>query len=512
MAREWMRDGRLAGRFFFNPNSKSASGISDFCQVVARDIAVLLPSLAPVIEKALSSTPSSHFHFEEALHRLIVSPLKMHEETVMFVIDALDNCDAIGRKIILDVVIPTSANVKILITSRPIPDIQDTLKTCEEVEGLDVHLHDPEDANLQADIASYVNKNLQNLSTQQRQEIIIHSHGLFIWASTACRHLKSSRRPADAIRELIEASKGDDIYDLYFQILNQAMVDSDALHHIVDVLRVILAVFEPISVRTMHGFLPSNDQSEVIVKDLGSILKVDESTEVIRVIHPTFRNFLIQKERAGRFFVDFDSAHQLMALQCMKLLQDFLVYDLFSLGRQGRSLCRKVDYMEGLLKNELPAGIAYASTHWVYHVVKALQYDIVLQATHAFISEKLLSWVELMGWRSQVTQCVLALSDLNNYAKYQRLNLNPLHVSTHFKKLHIHLSISTFRTMTYSFKPINLYNKTKAWCERLPCTPIIPLWSLLQQTCLSLTVTDRDKTPWPPMSWIIQDAIRMQRF
>src|SRR5277367_5942029 len=51
MAREWMREGQLAGRFFFTPNSKLASGISEFCRVVARDIAVLIPSLAPVIDK-----------------------------------------------------------------------------------------------------------------------------------------------------------------------------------------------------------------------------------------------------------------------------------------------------------------------------------------------------------------------------------------------------------------------------------------------------------------------------
>jgi hypothetical protein len=435
MAREWMRDGRLAGRFFFNPNSELASGTSNFCHVIARDIAILLPSLAPVINQAISSTPSSHFHFEEALHRLIISPLKMHEETVMFVIDALDNCDAIGRRTILDVVIPTSANVKILITSRPISDIQDTLNTCEEVDGLDVHLHDPADVNLQADIASYVNKNLQNLTAQQRQEIIVRSHGLFIWASTACRHLKSSRRPADAIRELIDTSKGDDIYNLYSQILNQATVDSDALHHVLDVLQVILAVFEPISMPTMHAFLPSNDHTEILVKDLKSVLKVDNLTGVIEVIHFTFRNFLSQQEKAGRFFVSLDSAHELMALQCMRLLQDFLDYDLFSFVTPGKAIPHESDLRNSLPKEKLTADIIYASTYWARHVVKALHHDVVLQATHTFISEKLLNWVELMGWRSQVTQCVLALSELNNYAKYQRLNLKPIHVSVHFKKI-----------------------------------------------------------------------------
>lgn len=193
--------------------------------------------------------------------------------------------------------------------------------------------------------------------------------------------------------------------------------------------------------------------------------------------------------------MNFDSAHELMALQCMKLLQDFLVYDLFSFVKPGRGIPHDFYSIESLLKQKLTADIVYASTHWARHVIKALHHDVVLQATHTFISEKLLNWVELMGWRSQVTQCVLALSELNNYAKYQRLNLNPIHVSVHFKKLRVHLSISTFRMRMYSFKHINLYNRTKAWCERLPYTLIIPPWSLHQKMCLSSTVIDGGMTP-----------------
>jgi hypothetical protein len=414
MVREWMREGQLAGRFFFTPNSKLASGISEFCRVVARDVAALIPSLAPVIDKAISETPSWQFPFEEALHRLIISPLKAHKETVMFVIDALDNCDAADRKTLLDVVIPTSANVKILITSRPIPDIQDTLDTCEEVEGLDVHLHDPKDAQLQADIASYVNKNLLNLTPKQREEVIGHSHGLFIWASTACRHLKSSRSPTEAIQKLLDASAGDNLDTLYLRILNQALVDRDALHILVGIFQVIIAVFEPVSITTVHTFLPSNGQVEVIVKDLGSVLRADGVTEPIQVIHPTFRSFLCHKERAGNFFVDLDSAHELLALRCIDMLHRFLVYDLFEIIRYGGiSTGQLSSVSESQVQTKLTPEIAYVSTHWVYHVVKALHYDAVLQAAQGFIFEKLLNWLEFMSFRRETSQCVLALSYLD---------------------------------------------------------------------------------------------------
>jgi hypothetical protein len=421
MVREWMREGQLAGRFFFTPNSKLASGISEFCRVVACDVAVLIPSLAPVINKAISETRAWQFPFEEALHRLIISPLKAHKETVMFVIDALDNCDAADRKMLLDVVIPTSANVKILITSRPIPDIQDTLETCEEVEGLDVHLHDPQDVQLQADIASYVNKNLRNLTPKQREEIISHSHGLFIWASTACRHLKSSRRPTEAIQKLLDASARDDLDTLYLQILNQALVDREALHHLVGVFQVIIAVFEPVSITTMRTFLPSNDQVEIIVKDLGSVLRSDGVMEPIQVIHPTFRSFLCHEERAGDFFVNPDSAHELLALRCIDVLHRFLIYDLFGITDDGPISSGQLYFVpDSKLKAKLTTEIVYASTHWVYHVVKALHYDAVLQATQQFIFEKLLNWLELMSWRRQTARCVLALSYLDTCVRRGR--------------------------------------------------------------------------------------------
>jgi len=118
----------------------------------------------------------------------------------------------------------------------------------------------------------------------------------------------------------------------------------------------------------------------------------------------------------------------------MDMLHSVLIYDLFGLIKPGRSVSQdpNIFSIQSELKAKLTAEVAYASTHWVYHAIKSLHYTTVQQATRAFISKSLLNWVELMGWRSQITQCVSALSDLNKSAMGKQDKTDTSHVSFAF--------------------------------------------------------------------------------
>jgi hypothetical protein len=120
----------------------------------------------------------------------------------------------------------------------------------------------------------------------------------------------------------------------------------------------------------------------------------------------------------------------------MELLHSALVYDPFGLITPGSFFFSFPSLMEfehkPKLEAKLKSEIAYASTHWVYHVVKALHYDAVLQAAQEFIFEKLLNWLEFMSWRKQTARCVLALSYLDTCVRRGRRSQKTSNVSFTF--------------------------------------------------------------------------------
>ncbi|KAG8838841.1 hypothetical protein FRC18_002515 [Serendipita sp. 400] len=94
MAKEWLATRRLAGRFFFSPNSDMTQTTKLFCMAVAKDLASNQPSIAHGIGEAISRIPDNqHIWFDVQLQQLIIEPLrKLPPDPIILVIDALDSC------------------------------------------------------------------------------------------------------------------------------------------------------------------------------------------------------------------------------------------------------------------------------------------------------------------------------------------------------------------------------------------------------------------------------------
>ncbi|KIM25852.1 hypothetical protein M408DRAFT_48385, partial [Serendipita vermifera MAFF 305830] len=131
---EWERAAKPVIPFFFSTAAVDTMSNAKFCSTVAVKLAGLTDfgsfraALAEVLRHDLMLETLS---FEEQFQKLVLRPLQTTNEPVLLVVDALDECDKGGRLELLSMLLrnleklPTT---KVMITSRPLPDINQKLQ------------------------------------------------------------------------------------------------------------------------------------------------------------------------------------------------------------------------------------------------------------------------------------------------------------------------------------------------------------------------------------------------
>jgi len=236
--------GRLGSSFCFDRADQANRRPNNVFSTIALDIADLdrhwKTSLHNVVRgnRALRSTLAAREQFTNFIlkpseHLTTVGP-------VVIVIDALDESgDQVSREVLLSIITKEMshlpANFRILVTSRPEPDIYKTLKggknvLCKSMDSIDAK------ANA-ADISLYIKTQLCDVpgldlewpNQEWCRLLLNNSDGLFQWAFTACSAIKGSKgalRPTERLTRFINASQGLD--SLYSEILREAFDSSDS--------------------------------------------------------------------------------------------------------------------------------------------------------------------------------------------------------------------------------------------------------------------------------------------
>jgi hypothetical protein len=168
------------------------------------------------------------------------------------------------------------------------------------------------------------------------RELVLYASGLFIWAAMACRFIREGRRFArkrlDTI--LMGSSSGitapeKHLDEIYLTVLKHSTSSEysdeekeevcDMLKHTLGSIVVLLSPLSTISLsRLLH--LPKEEVDQTF-EDLYAILDIPKDpTRPLRVYHPSFRDFLLSKDRCGDFWVDEKRAHQILASSCIQLM------------------------------------------------------------------------------------------------------------------------------------------------------------------------------------------------
>jgi hypothetical protein len=150
------------------------------------------------------------------------------------------------------------------------------------------------------------------------------------------------------------------------------------------------------------------------LEDLHTILDIPEDqTRPLRLHHPSFRNFLLGKDRCtnSKFWVDEKQAHRVLAESCIQLMSTFLKQDICGLGAPGVLV---TDIESRQVEQCLPSEVQYACLHWVQHLQKSSMQLYDDDKIHQFLQTHLLHWLEALSWMRSISEGILAIVSLES--------------------------------------------------------------------------------------------------
>ncbi|KAF2189011.1 hypothetical protein K469DRAFT_766328 [Zopfia rhizophila CBS 207.26] len=99
----------------------------------------------------------------------------------------------------------------------------------------------------------------------------------------------------------------------------------------------VVVLFSPFSARSLSRLLHKQEVSQTL-EDLLAILDIaEDQTRPLRLHHPSFRYFLLDRDRCGdsKLWVDEKQAHRTLADNCVRLMANSLKQDICSLDTYG---------------------------------------------------------------------------------------------------------------------------------------------------------------------------------
>ncbi|KAF8753661.1 WD40 repeat-like protein, partial [Rhizoctonia solani] len=301
------------------------------------------------------------------------------------VIDALDECeDQRG----------------FFVTSRPEPGIYTKMTANVGLRGGMV-LHDIEKSLVSKDIKLYLEQELARIPVDISD---MDLRGLWI-GRERCRPVRSPT-------SILHSTPGTDqehpqIDELYTTILKSALEDKDLgepdKERIRAVLRTVLMAQEPIGVETI-ALLAGIDGSRRVkyaLSPLRSVLHQSESTGLVSTLHASFPDFMFSSKRSGPYFCDMEKHSPGMAHRCFAVMKDQLRFNICDLPSSFIP-DENVDNLQDRIEHRISASLAYVCRYWASHVSLAPANDDLLEDLSAFLSERLLFWMEVMSLRREL--------------------------------------------------------------------------------------------------------------
>lgn len=308
----------LLARYFFSRDSEETMGIDSFCVTVAGGFSGHSIKFKDYVDEFRRKYDHGNLSFEETLEGMVIEPLKLFQQPAVLIIDAVDECnnDYEGRDRLLNALhahrsaIP---NLRILITGRLENDIATRakkdcgFKTFRQLEGPN------------KDVERYIHARLEEYLSEEKRKVVIRAaDGLFIWAKMACDLLIKSVSRDELLEEL---AREVSLVDLYKVAMREAMPrDKPSQRAISSLLALILAAQRPLSIAELEKL---SQQPEIVAPAtscLGSLLVYEGREDPIRLLHITFRDFILDHSKSGPYFVQVKLGHYILASQSVELL------------------------------------------------------------------------------------------------------------------------------------------------------------------------------------------------
>ena len=458
IADSFSNDGHLGGSFFFSKGGGDLAHANMFIGTLAYQLATVSASLKRLIcDTIAEQTNIIHQGLRNQWKAFISQPLLELGSTVsrpvtlVFVIDALDECDRDDDiKQILQLFIEMKdlnmVRFRVLVTSRRETAIRLGFRNMPEIIHKDLTLHDIPRPVVEHDIGVFLRHELGEIRKERRLAInwpdereigllVQKSDCLFIYAATICRFIKDpTEDPKERLLSILQDSITDkesptaELDDMYTKILAHSVLRN---HNEEKMMRVsekfrqvvgfIVVLFDAVSALTLAALIeiPVGNVDRTLDL-LYSVLNIPESKDLpIRLLHPSFRDFLLDKKRClnNHFLVDKDTVHADLARNCLQIMSRVLKRDICNLQMPG-ALAH--DVQRSKIDSYLPRYVQYTCCYWVDHlerISKARQNEIGLHdngQVHYFMKTHFLHWLEALSLVGKVSEGVLMIVKLES--------------------------------------------------------------------------------------------------
>ena len=411
----------------------------------AKQLAEASPRIKQAIQDAFYADPGlDRLGLYQQCLKLLIRPLSLLYETetgspTIVVIDAVDECDG-GEDISLlvrclsELAAADKINVRVLITSRPDEPVNYGFRTLGDQKYEDFILHDIDESIINEDIRAFYRQKLtyiaqrydfddQWLPEDAIEKLTKQSSGLFIHAATVCRFIQDGG-PVHAMDRLLLAVDADrnkgfeaqkELDKVYTIVLSQAAVpyhdpgeESRGAAMFRQIVGSIIISFNTLSLSTLCILLGEPEgRIKAMLSSLQSVLDVPNNiTEPIRILHPSFRDFLLDPHRCldKNFAISEQEAHANFLKCCLRRMEeDLTCKNICQLQLPGT---RTFDISEETRDKYISIALRYSCRYWALHLQSARinpnEQDDILE----FFKKRYVFWTEVMAIMGWMRDCV----------------------------------------------------------------------------------------------------------
>jgi hypothetical protein len=457
IARRYFDQKCLGASFFFSRGGGDVGHAGKFVMSMAVQLASSIPSLEQHICDALAERRDIMSQsLQDQWQQLVLRPLlklgrNSSRPSYILVIDALDKCDNNSNiQVVLDLLAEarslTTVRLRIFLTSRPEIPIRHGFIQMPDEGHQDFVLHNISPSIINHDIRTFLDHTFRLIVHERSftagwpgeeviKSLVQNASGLFIWAATACRFIREGKRFAAKRLDMILEHNSTTINapekhldEIYTTVLRHCFPPEYLQEEVAELLSMlksllgsIVTLLSPLSIKSLSKLLGTSlDEVDQTLHDLHAILDIPkDSSRPLRLHHPSFRDFLLEKTRCEEFWVDEKQAHQTLADSCIKLMLTSLKQDVCSVDNPGMLVA---DIERSQVQQSLPPEVQYACRYWIEHIRKSDDQLHDNGQVHCFLQEHFLHWLEALGWMENVSEGVHTIAALESSTAV-RINL-----------------------------------------------------------------------------------------
>jgi hypothetical protein len=459
VARHFAEQRRLGASFFFSRGQGDLGHAEKFFTTIASQIAHALPTLKRHICEAIAEDHRIGTQgLREQWRKLIFQPLSKlenlssHRLPIILVIDALDECEKEDRKDDVRMILRLLAEAKdlpnirlrIFLTSRPEVPIDDEFNVISKLTHQDFILHHISNDIIEHDILIFIQYEFERIRRERGllsdwpkakdiHSLVHDANGLFIYAATICRFI-DRRHPEKQLSIILQCmgsspptlrtSPTRSLDEMYSQVLKSSIYtnyDEEEQEELVDLFKLtvgsIVILSDTLSTTALTNLLnlPRRDVDETL-KHVQAVLDVPSTPDLpVRLLHPSFRDFLLDKNRCSdlQFWVDEKQAHQKLADDCIRLMSNSLKQDVCRQEAPGTLVA---DIEGSRIEQCLPLEVRYACLYWIQHLQKSGTQLHDNDHVYHFLQVHILHWLEALSWVRKISDGILAITSLESIA------------------------------------------------------------------------------------------------